>query len=172
MWTSPQELFDVFGEGNVKRWASIENDGNKDKTERRINFFVKLATISAKSRLYGSPAGVIVDPPEDLRYAVTQLAGHRLYSARGIKDATDDKDGRHRMLVHKKESESFMRMVHSGQITLVTNVSRPSTTPLVVPTYTRHPNGSLLTPEQTMQQNMADETDILLSNKGQFIGDA
>lgn len=169
LWTSADDLFMVYGETSVRKWADLDNNGNREYQDRRIQWAIRLATVDAKARLYGSPAGDIADPPMNLQHAVAQLAGYRLYNSRGVRDSGDDKEGRHRLSQNKREADSFFRMVHAGQIVL-SGTTGTITYPVIIAPTVQHPNGKMLTPEEMMNQNDADEKDMTatLFDQSQF----
>ena len=172
-WTSFNELYRVFGKSSVDRWADVENTANRENIRERIIYAMEWATVEAKSRLTGSPAGTIIDPPVNLRYAVTQLAGVQLYTARGVKDNGDDREGRHRLLQHKRDVDKFFQRVHAGQLRLQ-NCTPTVTYPVAVAPETYHvPSRSYLTPEQTQDRNDLSEK-LPVTNivpEGQFSAD-
>lgn len=160
-WTSREELERVFGKTSVARWADVDNTGNKEEVEERIEYAVEWATVDAKSRLAGSPAGTIVDPPINLRHAVTQLAGVQLYTSRGVKDNGDDREGRHRLLQHKRDAEAFFRRINAGTIRLQGTTPVTTYPVAVAPQIFDPASQSFLTPEETMESNDYGEKTIV-----------
>jgi len=172
-WTSAEELFKVFGRSSVQRWADMENSGNKEEIADRVQYAVEWATVEAKSRLSGAPCGAIVDPPTNLRYAVTQLAAVQLYSGRGIQDNGDDREGRHRLLQHKRDADKFFMRVHAGQIRLQGTTPVTMVPTAIAPTTLHVPSRQYLTPEETMNANdTAEKTPVTrLFPDSQFISE-
>lgn len=157
LWTSREELERLYGKTAIGRWADVENTRSEAEITNKIQWAIELATVDAKSLLSGSPAGTVVNPPLNVRNATTKLAGVHLYSARGVFDNTDDKEGRNRLTQHKRDAETFFRRVHAGQIQLLADVtSAPTCVPVVVQTSMEH-FGERLTPQEIMEQNDADE---------------
>lgn len=120
-WTSRTELYNMFGQTNVRHWADLENDSADADIDERINWAVDEATEDARARLTDSPVDLpnIGNAPRVLRIAVTRLAGVLLYESRGVKD-TASEDGTHRLTYHKKEADKFFRRVQAGVLRIDT----------------------------------------------------
>lgn len=163
-WTSREEIETVFGTTQVERWADIENTNDAAKVQKKIDWAVDLATVEAKSRLSGSPAGEVINAPENLRYATTQIAAVLLYESRGIRDVDNEREGRHRLTQHRRQADTFFRRVHAGIIVLDTG-STVTTFASAIPPLNYHPStGRRLTPEETMEANDDEEK----NNIGRF----
>ncbi len=117
-WTSPEELYNLFGRTNVNRWADLENEDNASDIQARLLWAIDEATADARLRL--NTAMFAEDPsciPRPLRMATTRLAGVALYESRGVKDTTSE-DGEHRLTYHKKQADLFFQKVVAGQLVL------------------------------------------------------
>lgn len=155
VWTSREELNSMFGETNVDQWGDLENTGNASLIANTINEACEDATDDARSRLRNSAAGTIVVAPRILRRNVTRLAGMLLYESRGVSDAPDSGEGKHRLAYSNKRADAFFRAVQAGQIQL-TGAVPPTSYPFAVPHLTKR-DGTWRTPEQAQLANEASE---------------
>lgn len=126
LWTSRDELEDMFGVSNVQQWADLDNDRNASKIAARVRWAAQSMTDDVKLDLIGSPVKVdeIICAPTSLRLAVTRLAGVLLYESRGLK-AADNEEGGHRLARHEKMARTFLRRVKAGQVRIEAGVTDP-----------------------------------------------
>lgn len=131
-WSSRSELETLFGATNISMWADLENTGNAPLIQTAINSALAVATDEAQSLLRGGACGEITSPSPALRKAVTQLAGVHLYEARGVKDASEDKSGYHKLTAHSRAAREFLLRVSAGQIRLSNQTVNLTNTPAVI----------------------------------------
>lgn len=125
-WSSREEVEDLFGANNVSKWADKDNDESAVKIRRRIRRAIEWATADARMRLTdtGVRLSELRDAPLVLRDAVSRMAGVWLYETRGLEDTTDDSDGKHVLMIHKKEAKKFYDGLRSGRYRIDAGATR------------------------------------------------
>lgn len=86
------DLYNIFGEGNVRKWADINNNRVDTEILNRIGWALDSATTELNERLrrsvYQFP--LTVEPfPHMVVLNTCYLAGLRLYESRGLVDSSD-----------------------------------------------------------------------------------
>jgi len=121
MYCTEEDLYQIFGEHNITKWADLDNTGTAETIEARIERAIQHAGAEVDSRLRRSiyiipltnSSGTV---PEDIIDVVATLAGVYLYENRGIDDYDPD-TGRviHRLIHSKKRAEGIIRAIQAGQ---------------------------------------------------------
>jgi hypothetical protein len=158
-WTSREELERMFGRTNITRWADIENENVAEDITAQIQWSVVAGHEDAVMRLEGTSCGIIYTAPSPLRIATTRLAAFLLYSARGIKDAPEDQEGRSRLSTAKKLADEFFKMVRAGQYSIGSGLAGDGLPITSYPEALRpfDPTGQDRNQDQIMEDNIADE---------------
>ena len=121
MYCTEDDLYAIFGNHNITKWADLDNTGTAETIEARIERAIQHAGAEVDSRLRRSiyiipltnSSGTV---PEDIIDVVATLAGVYLYENRGIDDYDPD-TGRviHRLIHSKKRAEGIIRAIQAGQ---------------------------------------------------------
>ena len=122
MYCTVDDLYEIFGEHNITKWADLDNDDNDSGViTSRIDRAIRHASNEVDSRLrhgiYTLPiASSTGSIPEDIIDVVATLAGVYLYENKGIDDFDPD-TGRvvHRLIHSKKRAEGIIRSIQAGQ---------------------------------------------------------
>ena len=114
------DIENIFGKGNVRIWADLDNENDTDYIAARIAWALESAEaeidILLGERSYELP--IVVDPiPVVLRDITATLAGLKLYESRGVKD-WDENSGRarHALMWHQKKVNDWINGFRSGLI--------------------------------------------------------
>lgn len=85
------DLYLVYGEGNIRKWADADNDKDDDKIAARIDWAIAKADAYIDDRLRRKWHDLPFDPvPTTIKELSAQLAGINLFrSPRGLVDGDD-----------------------------------------------------------------------------------
>lgn len=109
----------IYGTTNVRKWADIENNGEEDHIEDRIDWACQTATTRMNDRLREGTYPVPFESPypEQVIEMTARLAGVLLYDSRGITDMGADDEPAHQLSPHRKMVNDFIRLILSKRIT-------------------------------------------------------
>lgn len=108
----------IFGKANVKRWADVDNVGSEATIELRVDWALELATEQIENRIrFAAYELPIEELPLELVDCCARLAGVLLYESRGFEDS-EDSDGTHKLIGHRKQAMRFIGSVSSGRVVL------------------------------------------------------
>lgn len=129
-------LFTTFGERNVRTYADLDGDEDLSKIDANIDAAITFAEAYVEDRLrdaqYEIPfasSGESSGAFESLKYAIAEIAGCKLYIARGFRDNEVQEN---RMTGHREEAEKFLDRVASGQIRLALVRTEKPNSPSIV----------------------------------------
>ena len=129
------DIEDLFGVENVKKWADLDGDGNAVSIAARIARAIVVASAHIDDRLRGGPYVLpVAGSPATLVDLAAALAGIWLYEARGVEDY-DEATGeiRDKVNARRKRAEKTLRDIRSGAIRLDATLANTGTTaPIVV----------------------------------------
>jgi len=112
-----QDIEDVFGPHNVRKWADIENNGDGAHIGGRIAKAIEVAKNEIDDRLRGGYYTVpFASTPETIRQLAAHYAGVWLYESRGIEDF-DQLTGAaiHRLSWHRDHVDRVLRQIMKGE---------------------------------------------------------
>lgn len=119
-YATKTDLFNVYGEVNITKWADLDNDRNPQTVLNRVNWALLQATEWVNSRLMnGHYALPFACAPKLIVLITAMQAGLLLYDARQIVSA----DGKDPMSRQRKTLDRYIRQIHSGQLKLLDAVS-------------------------------------------------
>lgn len=116
------DLFNVFGRNNVKKWADLDNDKNETTTQERIDWALATALDYIYTRIRGRyfTSVPFANTPRIIIFMNCLYAGILLYDGRSQNVSTESRDEISR---HRKQFKSLLRELLSGQMHLVDGLS-------------------------------------------------
>lgn len=127
---STRDLIETkFGKANVRKWADL--DGNKDQEDitARITAAIAYGDAEIDMTLGGRFSVPFASTPTVIEEISVQLAGVRLYEGRGVPDADEDGNVRHRLAWHRDQAQRKLRAIAAGAYNIGVSpqvVSHPS----------------------------------------------
>ena len=121
------DLFLVYGQGNINKWADANNNGNAGEIAARIEWAIAKADAYINDRLRRKWHDLPFDPvPTTIKELSAQMAGVILYrSPRGLVDGDDTNAS---MTEAREECETIISNILGGVLKLdysVTLASHP-----------------------------------------------
>ena len=114
------DIYAVFGESNVGKWADLDNDADSVKIAARVNNAILWAENEINSRLRNSAyvlplANADDEVPAEIVDVAANLAGVWLYENRGVQDYNPD-TGQvvHRLRWNRDRAEKTLREILAG----------------------------------------------------------
>ncbi len=137
MYCSRSDIDNIFGSGNIDKWADLNNDQVQADIDTRVDAAIVMGTARVDAELRGGPISIpFTSPiPPTIINAAAQLAGVWLYESRGVSDS-DSKDGTHELSWHKKDALDLFRRIHAGQVVLDATGAQETTSPFTRSTKT------------------------------------
>lgn len=116
-----QDVYDMFGQVNVSKWADLDNDKDSEKIDARIDRAINWGESEVESLLrrsvYDLPITNVQDEvPAEITHITASLAGVYLYENRGIQDFNPE-TGQvvHRLAYIKDRAMKMIRQILAGQ---------------------------------------------------------
>jgi hypothetical protein len=144
------DIEDVFGVGNVAKWADLDNDEDSTKIAARIARAVTAAMADVDSRMLGGPytvplAKADASIPTLVTDVCARLAGVWLYENHGVQDYDAEKrTAKHRLSFHKDEAHAVLDELRASR-RRIDAVPAATTRPYVHDHYTQVADDSDLT---------------------------
>lgn len=114
MYSTRREVEKIYGRSNVKQWADLENDGDSEVIQERIDYFGEIAEEELNGDLGQCPYSVpFVEPyPKIIIHLCALKQGILLYDGRRVvNDETENQvsaqEKRYRDLVNKINADTF-----------------------------------------------------------------
>lgn len=113
------DLENIYGTKNITRWADIENTGNVQTIDAKINWALELSYDFVNNKLFGGP----YNTPLQGRYpmivtAQAHLAAVYIYEARGVTNTDEQGNPVHQLEQSKKWAENILLQIRGGTIRL------------------------------------------------------
>ena len=109
------DLFQAFGQKNIERWADLDNEGDQDDIDDRIQWAIDLGYDYINSKLIRGHYEIpFEDPPKTIIHLNALQAGIILYDSRLVVDSDKDQVSRQR-----KTANNWIRQILRGQLKLI-----------------------------------------------------
>ena len=129
------DLDNIFGSENVRIWADLNNSGDSEEVDDRVDWAIAAASSKIDNRLAGGPYEVPFSEtfPTEVVEMTARLAGVLLYEGRGVTD-TNPVTGApvNQVAVHKRLVDEFIQDIKAGRMRLVGATRLASFAPFVV----------------------------------------
>jgi phage gp36-like protein len=115
-YATAQNIYDVYGETNVRKWADLDNDGDEVKIEARIDSKLALAESFVNGKLRNTRYEIPITGtvPLEITDLTAKQAGAYLYEGRGMEDAPEE-GGRNPIQAFKKEVKELLSEIRRGR---------------------------------------------------------
>ncbi len=126
-YSTDQDVFNAFGESNVRKWADVNNNKLEPDITARLLWGHTAASGYLDSKLSRSPyqfplADISLQPnaafDTTLVLMDSYLVGVLLYESRGVTDVGPHGQAMHNLRWHRERVEEFIRDVFARRITL------------------------------------------------------
>lgn len=120
-YATENDLHNVFGRTNVRKWADLNNANVAADIDARITWALDTASADMDDRLRKSPAQFpLADSPYPLSVVLhcAYYAGVLLYNSRGVTDMTPQGEVINQLSWARKEYERFIRGIWGRSIVL------------------------------------------------------
>lgn len=121
MYCTEEDLYDLFGQVNVSKWADLDNDKDAEKISARVTRAMEWAESEIESLLrkniYEIPiANSQGEVPQDIKHIAASLSAVHLYENRGIQDFNPETgQSIHRMKYVRDRAMKMLRQILAGQ---------------------------------------------------------
>lgn len=125
-----EDVEQIYGKSNVSKWADLDSKNSLVDIDSRVTYALETTRERLHDRLRGGPLSLPVASPYPRTLVVLQamMTGVWLYEARGV---TDNDEGKHALMWHRKEIERVIADIHAGKLRLDTS-DAPCNVPIVV----------------------------------------
>lgn len=120
-----------YGETNVIKWADLNNNGDEDEIEARIDWANEQAFTDINGELFGGVYEIPFNPvPAEIVDISARLAAGRLYAGRGVADGNEE--GGHNLRPDIKEARMLLRRIRVGKMRLSAGTQVGATHPEIL----------------------------------------
>lgn len=120
-YATAEELYNVFGRNNVRKWADVNNGNVAADIDARLTWALDTASADMNDKLRKSPAQFpLTDEPFPASVVLhcCYMAGVLLYNSRGVTDMTPQGETINQLSWARKEYDRFIRGIYGRTIVL------------------------------------------------------
>lgn len=111
-----QDVEDIFGALNVKKWADLDNEAHDEDIAARIGIALSKADDEVNDRLRGGPYVIpFTTAPSTIVHLAALYTGVWLYSNRGVVDYDADDKAQDQLQHQRKEFDTKIRDILAGR---------------------------------------------------------
>lgn len=112
-YATRDDMENVYGRENVRKWADIENTGDSDYVAQRVSWALSRSDSIINDMMKNGPYTIPFESPypDAVVYFAAVQAGIVLYDARGLSEAEPENDN---LAMHRKAFMGFIYGLRNG----------------------------------------------------------